>query len=168
MVESQTPRSAVVTGEFVTYAKRMIQVYIADSLPDERAALRLLILDLKMNVVGEASDWATTLAAAPLTDLDMLLVDWSLLPENSLAGLTELRSACPHAIVIVLISHLDAREQAARAAGADGFISKGETPDRVTEHLILAAGRIQARLNRPNQPGKPLTPISKRDQFQSC
>jgi DNA-binding NarL/FixJ family response regulator len=42
-------------------------------------------------------------------------------------------------IVIVLISHLDARQQAARSAGADAFISKDEMPDRVAERLRAAA-----------------------------
>jgi DNA-binding NarL/FixJ family response regulator len=68
------------------------------------------------------------------------LVDWGLLPAESGAALAELRLACPAALVIVLISHLDARQQAARSAGADAFISKGETPDRVAERLLAAAG----------------------------
>jgi DNA-binding NarL/FixJ family response regulator len=140
-----------VSGEFVLYAVTMVQVFIADSLPDERAALRLLVQDLKMNVIGEASDWVATLADAPRTGMEMLLVDWGLLPKDAMAALTELRNACPKAIVIVLISHLDARVQAARTAGADDFISKSETPDRVSKHLRTAAGRIRAGLAQPDQ-----------------
>jgi DNA-binding NarL/FixJ family response regulator len=118
----------------------MTRVYLADAQPEERSALRLLLLDLNMQVVGEAADWPTTLAQAPATHLDMLLVDWGLLPAESGAALAELRLACPAALVIVLISHLDARQQAALSAGADAFISKGETPDRVAERLLAAAG----------------------------
>ena len=59
--------------------------------------------------------------------------------------LVELRKACPTALVIVLISHLDARHQAALSVGADAFISKGETPDRVAERLRLAAASIHVR-----------------------
>ena len=58
----------------------MTRVYVADAKPEERSALRLLLLDLKMEVVGEATDWSTTLANAPATRLDILLVDWELLP----------------------------------------------------------------------------------------
>ena len=123
----------------------MTRVYLADARADERLALRLLLLDLKMDVVGEAADWSTTLAQAPATRLDMLLVDWDLLPADlgvqSLAGL---RLACPNAILVVLISHLDARQQAALSAGADAFISKGETPERVAERLRAAAARFQS------------------------
>jgi DNA-binding NarL/FixJ family response regulator len=57
-------------------------------------------------------------------------------------ALAELRLACPSALVIVLISHLDARQQAALSAGADAFISKSEMPDRVAERLRAAAGTV--------------------------
>src|SRR6185295_17861646 len=117
----------------------MTRVYLADAQPTERSALRLLLLDLKMLVVGEAADWPTTLAQAPATRLDMLLVEWGLLPTASSVALAELRAACPTAIVVILISHLDAREQAALSAGADAFISKGETTDRVAARLRAAA-----------------------------
>ena len=82
----------------------MPRVYLADALPDERSALRLLLLDLKMEVVGEAADWSATLAQAPFSRTDMLLVDWGLLPNAPTAALEELRKACPAALVIVLIS----------------------------------------------------------------
>jgi len=122
----------------------MTRVYIADTKPEERSALRLLLLDLKMKVVGEAADWITTLANAPSTRLNMLLLEWDLLPiDNGVQALVELRLACPGTIIVVLISHLAAREQAAISAGADVFISKGETPDRVAERLSAAAARVR-------------------------
>ena len=121
----------------------MTRVYLADTKPEERSALRLLLLDLKMDMVGEAGDWATTLAQAPLNRTDLLLIDWDLLPSSPTAALDELRQACPAALVIVLISHLDARQQAALSAGADAFISKGETPERVAEHLRIVAASVR-------------------------
>jgi DNA-binding NarL/FixJ family response regulator len=129
----------------------MTRVYIADSQPEERSALRLLLLDIKMEVVGEAVDWSTTLAQAPLNRPEMLLVDWDLLPDAPTVALEELRKACPAALVIVLISHLDARHQAALSAGADAFISKGETPERVVERLRTAAASVVH--NEPRLPG---------------
>ena len=120
----------------------MTRVYLADALPDERSALRLLLLDLKMDVVGEGADWATVMAQAPTLRTDILLVDWDLLPEDSGAALGGLRRACPAALVIVLISHLDARHQAALSAGADAFISKSETPERLADHLRSAAASV--------------------------
>ena len=45
----------------------MTRVYLADAKPEERSALRLLILDLKMEIVGEAADWLTTVSYTHLT-----------------------------------------------------------------------------------------------------
>jgi DNA-binding NarL/FixJ family response regulator len=119
----------------------MTRVYLSDANHEERSALRLMLQDLNMEVIGEAADWATTIVQAPGRRADMLLVDWSLLPRSPTAALEELRRACPAALVIVLISHLDARQQAALSAGADAFISKGETPERVVERLRSVAAR---------------------------
>jgi len=125
------------------YHEVMTRVYVADAKPEERSAIRLLLLDMKMEVVGEAADWSTTLAKAPATRLDMLLVDWELLPiDLGVQALAELRLACPSAIVVVLISHLDARQQAALSAGADAFISKGEMPERMAERLRAVAASV--------------------------
>jgi DNA-binding NarL/FixJ family response regulator len=120
----------------------MTRVYLADALIEERSALRLVLLDLNMEIAGESADWSTTLAQVPLSRSDILLVDWDLLPYSPGAALIELRTVCPDALVIVLISHLDARQQAALSAGADAFISKGETPERVAEHLRTVAASV--------------------------
>ena len=122
----------------------MKRVYLADSQSDERLAFRLILQDLNVQVVGEAADWPTVLAQAPATKPDMLMVDWGLVTAGSGADLAELRMACPGAVVIVLISHLSAREQAALSAGADAFISKGETSDRVAERLRVAVASIRS------------------------
>ena len=143
VAEKQTPQKQDAPGEFVLYHKSMTRVYIADARPEELAALRILLLDLKMEVAGESTDWATALAQAPVSRTDMLLIDWDLLPNSPTAALDEIRRACPAALVIVLISHLDARQQAALSAGADAFISKGETPERVAERLQAVAASVR-------------------------
>jgi DNA-binding NarL/FixJ family response regulator len=143
VADKKTPRLKVTAGESLSYDKNMTRVYLADARLDERSALRLMLLDLKMEISGEAADWVTTLNQAPTSHADMLLVDWDLLPDSPTAALGELREACPAALVIVLISHLDARQQAALSAGADAFISKGETPDRVAERLRNVAAKIE-------------------------
>ena len=123
----------------------MTRVYVADAVKEERSALRLMLQDLNMEMAGEAADWATALTQAPLSLMDMFLIDWELLPRISpTAALNELRRACPVALVIVLISHLDARQQAALSAGADAFISKSETPERVAERLRSVAARSRS------------------------
>ncbi len=122
----------------------MTRVFVADGNREERFAFRLLLLDLKMEVVGESADWTATLANVPTSRLDMLLIDWNLLPRSiPNTALDTLRRVCPTAMVIVLISQLDARQQAAILSGADVFISKAETPDRVAERLRSVAASVR-------------------------
>ena len=136
LAETDTPQPQDAAGEYVLYDEYMTRVYIADPLSEERSALRLVLQDLHLDVIGEAPEWTTTLSEAPTLHPDMLLIDWSMLPNGAQsAALAGLREACPGAMVIVLISHLDARQQAALSSGADTFISKGEAPERVTERL---------------------------------
>ena len=123
----------------------MTRVYLADAQRDQRSALRLLLVDLKMEVVGEAADWSTALAEAPNSRTDMLLVDWDLLPSAPGATLDGLRKACPAPLVIVLISHLDAYQQAAVSSGADLFISKAENAERVADRFCVVAERVHAQ-----------------------
>lgn len=144
VAEIQTPPPMDAAGEFVSYDGYMTRVYIADKKAEERSALRLTLLDLKMDIAGEAADWATALAQAPVSRADMLLIDWDLLPNSPSSALDKLRIACPAALVIILISHMDARQQAALSAGADAFISKGESPERVAERLRSVAAGIRA------------------------
>lgn len=120
----------------------MIRVYIADALPQERLALRLILFDLNMEIAGESEDWLTTSAEVPRCSTDMLVADWGLLPHASNAPLAALRQACPKALVIMLINGVEVRRHAAISAGADGFISRGELPERVAEHLRAAAAKI--------------------------
>jgi DNA-binding NarL/FixJ family response regulator len=156
LAELKIPRPMDVAGGGLLYDGFMKRVYLADAQTDERSALRLMLLHLNLQVVGEAADWPTALAQAPATRPDMVVVDWDLVAKGSGAAhasssdgtsgqaLAELRLVCPTALVIVLISHLDARQQAALSAGADAFISKSEMPDRVAERLRAAAGSVAA------------------------
>ena len=143
MAETDTPQAQDASGEYWLYHEYMTRVYVADAKTEERSALRLLLLDLKMEVVGEAADWTTTLGNAPATSLDMLLIDWDLLPRTiPNTALDSFRKACPATLVIVLISHLEARQQVAILSGADVFISKSESPERVAERLRSVAASI--------------------------
>jgi DNA-binding NarL/FixJ family response regulator len=122
----------------------MKRAFLADAQLDERSAFRLILQDLNMQVVGEAADWPSVLALAPATLPDLIVVDWGLVADESGAALSILRQACPGVVVIVLISHLDSRHQAALSAGADSFISKGETSLRVTERLRDAVASLSS------------------------
>ncbi len=124
---------------YVLKKEDVTRVFLADAHPQERAALRLMLLDIKMAVVGEAAAWPAVLAEAPASRPDMLLVDSGLLSAGSAKDLVKLRCACPMAVIVLLIGQLDTRRQTELIAGADAFISKDETPERVAERLRVAA-----------------------------
>ena len=132
----------VTNGDPLLYDKPMTCVFLAASQSTERFALRLVIIDLKMEVVGEAADWFTTITQVPNLRADLLLLDWGLIPNNPGVALQDFRKACPAVKVIVLISHPDARYQAAISAGGYTFIIKDETPDRFIERLRAAAASL--------------------------
>jgi DNA-binding NarL/FixJ family response regulator len=129
-------------GNIHNKIQSMIRVFIANAKTAERSALRLMLLNLKMDVVGEASDWLTSLVRAPATNFNLLLIDWDLLPANAATSISAMREACSNAIVVVLTSYLDARQQAAQSAGADAFISKGEIPNRLADHLLAISRNL--------------------------
>ena len=118
----------------------MTRVILVDAEIVTRSALRLLLVDMKMQVVGEANDWRSAMAQIQTTNPDMLVVVWELLAGMFARGvLADLRVAHPNLRVVVLSSQLDARKAAFRA-GADAFIAIGDAPDIVTERLREAAG----------------------------
>lgn len=88
----------------------MNRVDFGNTLTEERPAL-------KMEVMGEASDWLTILALTPGSTLNMQLFDWSLFPLDSKVALTALRTS----IVIVLTNHLDNLKQVAHSTAVDNL-----------------------------------------------
>ncbi len=107
-----------------------MDVLLADDQPKVRSALRLLLEHQPdIDVLGEAVnatgllDWVR--AASP----DLVLLDWEL-PSFEPGVLRTLRDLCPSADVIALSGQPEAR-QAALSAGADGFVSKGDPPERL-------------------------------------
>jgi DNA-binding NarL/FixJ family response regulator len=113
----------------------MIRVYIASAKSEERSALRRMLAEQKMQVVGESSDWFSTLAKAPSTDFNLLLVDWDILPMNAATGLSEIRQACTYSIIVVLTSQRDVLKQVALSAGADAFINKSNNLNSLPDQL---------------------------------
>jgi uncharacterized protein YjbJ (UPF0337 family) len=122
----------------------MMRVFIANAKAEERSALRVMLLNLRLEVVGDASDWQTALVKAPATNFNLLLVDWDLLPADAATSLSAMRRACSNAIIVVLTSYLDAHQQAAQSAGADAFISKGEIPNRLADHLLAISRNLNS------------------------
>jgi DNA-binding NarL/FixJ family response regulator len=116
-----------------------MRVLIADDQPQVRSALRLLLKqEPGVTVVGEAEDTQQALELAAGQRPDLVLLDWELpgpwaaqpLKNAGQHLLPALRARCPQVKVVALSGRPEAR-QAALAAGADAFVSKGDPPERV-------------------------------------
>jgi DNA-binding NarL/FixJ family response regulator len=129
------------------------RILLADDQAELRSALRLLLEEKGVGrVTGEAADAAGLLSllggsrgggqlvprgAEPDGQaIQVVLLDWELpgLPPEEL--LNRLRRAVPYAVVLALSSQPEA-EAAALEAGADGFVSKGQPPERLLEVLEI-------------------------------
>jgi DNA-binding NarL/FixJ family response regulator len=108
-----------------------MRILLAESRPRVRFALRALLGERPgLQIVGEAAHGQDLLAQIKAACPDLVLLSWGL---PGLAGadlLPALRSACDDLYVIVLSGRPEAR-QAILDAGANGYISKVEPPERL-------------------------------------
>ena len=112
-------------------SERTLPVLIAENRPQVRSALRLLLTqEPGVTVVGEAQDAQQVRSLVARQRPDLVLLDWELPGWDGPAALVELRKAWPGLAVIVLSGRPEARRPAL-AAGVDGFVSKGDPPDRL-------------------------------------
>ncbi|MBN1180515.1 MAG: response regulator transcription factor [Anaerolineae bacterium] len=97
-----------------------------------RFALRALLQELDgLEIVGETADAEGLMIEAQANCPDVVLLDWDL-PGMTAESRAMVRRFCPHLMVIAL-SGKPGKRQAALEAGADGFLSKLEPPERLLE-----------------------------------
>ena len=117
------------------------RVLVADPSSVVRAGLRIFVeAEPGLEFVGDVSDAHWLLWAFRVAEPDMLVVDCSL-PGGSLARIVEsVRQRRPDTRVVMLGSG-PWQEPSARAAGADSFVSKVESPDVLRAALRPLADR---------------------------
>ena len=119
------------------------RVLVADPNPTVRACLRAFIdAEPDLEFVGDASDEGWLLWALKVEPPDVILLDVALAGKSTMGVLPEVRERSPETR-IVMMSAKPWDESQALGAGAHGFVSKGQPPDRVREALrpccLLAA-----------------------------
>jgi DNA-binding NarL/FixJ family response regulator len=122
-----------------------IRVLVVDDHKVVRVGLRAMIShEPDMEVVGEASDGPSALAAHAELKPDVTLMDLRLPDIGGAELITQLRKGDPAAKFIILTSY-DAEEDVFRAisAGAHGYLLKGTFPEGILEQAIrtVHAGR---------------------------
>jgi DNA-binding NarL/FixJ family response regulator len=117
-----------------------MRVLLADNQSKIRYALHALLEQRPgLEIVGEAVDAKGLLAQVEVACPDLVLLGWGLRGLTAVDLLTALRKTCPDVMVIALSGRPEAR-QAILDAGADGFVSKTDSP----EQLLAAIDRCGA------------------------
>jgi DNA-binding NarL/FixJ family response regulator len=117
------------------------RILLADSVQRVRAAVReLLEFQSDMQVVGEAADGSTTLALVEQLHPDLILLDVRLPDTDGLRLAAALHRAYPQLILVFYAANPpDGVSEAARQAGAVGFVEKGASPQTFLHTLRQAA-----------------------------
>ena len=118
-----------------------IRILIADHQSAVRSAVRLLLeKGLGLDVVGEAADSKELLAQLGSLRPDIILLDWDL-PGWSIASLFDALGELDRQPRVIVLGVKSESMQAALAAGADSYVSKGDPPKRLlSAKLALSSG----------------------------
>jgi DNA-binding NarL/FixJ family response regulator len=108
-----------------------VRILIADDQQRTRQSLKaLLSASLPEMEIWEAADGAEALRLAEDIHPELVVMDIRMPEVDGLAATRGIKSRWPEIKVLVL-SLYEGRQEEARAAGADLFVSKGESPERL-------------------------------------
>jgi DNA-binding NarL/FixJ family response regulator len=112
-----------------------MRILIADDEANVRSALRLLLEHEKdLLVVAEATGIADLFSLNHTTKPHLLLLDWEMAGIETAKVAASLQILFPGLLIVALSSRPEAR-QAALAAGARAFVSKGDPAERLLETI---------------------------------
>ena len=117
-----------------------VRILVADSRPDVRSALKLLLeQDEGMVVSSEAKKGGDVLEQVKATCPDVIIFDCDLPGLQARELLRAVRAVCPGVWVVAICARSEAR-QAALSAGADAFVSKAEPPQSLLSTIRQGTG----------------------------
>ena len=112
-----------------------MRILLAEHHHKVARALRTLLAEKTEHVViGEAVDWRGLIAQAEKTDPELVLLDWGLPGRSGNSSLSDLPPQACRPRVIVLSSRSEVKEKALKA-GADAFVSKSDSPEKLLDAL---------------------------------
>lgn len=142
-----------------------MRIMIAESNPEVRAALRLLLEEQAATwiVASEAANAIELVNKVRSANARIIIIDWDLpgmrvSPVNAGAQRADkifvaIKAISPKSKILVLSTDPEAREEATRI-GADAFLCKSDPPQRLMDAIReLDSGILE---ERPQPPWKPL------------
>jgi DNA-binding NarL/FixJ family response regulator len=112
-----------------------MRILIADDESNVRSALRLLLEhESDLSIVAEATGHSDLYRLTHTTKPELLLLDWELSGAEAHKVAASLQILFPNLIIVALSGRPEAR-QAALAAGAHAFVSKGDPPEQLLDTI---------------------------------
>ena len=121
-------------------ARRPLRVLVVDDHLLARYSIRQQLQELPdLQVVGEATDGFEAVALARTLSPDLVFMDISMPGLNGIEATRRVTADSPRVRVIILSSH-EGLGDAARAAGAAGYLLKGQTTQNVAAAIQQVFG----------------------------
>jgi DNA-binding NarL/FixJ family response regulator len=112
-----------------------MRVLITDDQKQTRKSLRLLLKTFPpIEEIREAANGSEAVRLIPELQPDLVIMDGRMPGMDGVEATRMIKVKWPHMKVILLSMYPEYRE-AAYQAGADSFISKGETPEKLLEAI---------------------------------
>ena len=115
-------------------AQEGLRILVVDDSDDMRRAVAAAVVSTGHEVVGEAADGLSAIAAALELEPDLVVMDWQMPRMDGLSATAAIRDRRP-AIEIIGFSVTTDSDVAAAflRAGASAFVSKGDTAGLLTQ-----------------------------------
>ena len=114
----------------------MIKVLVADDHGVVRKGLRLLLEQYpELVVIGEAANGREALQMVANHQPDVILMDAQMPVMDGIEATRAIKANWPK-VKVVMLTIYSAREQAAKAAGADAFLLKGCPAEKLIETIL--------------------------------
>jgi CheY-like chemotaxis protein len=115
------------------------RILLVDDIPAMRLAVRGLLEDAGLPVIGEAADGLQAVTMAAQLQPDIVVMDVRMPGLDGLAATRRITGAHPHIRVVVYsVFDSDETQQAARQAGAAAFVPKSGPPDHLRAAVLAA------------------------------
>jgi two-component system chemotaxis response regulator CheY len=118
------------------------RVFLIEDVDATRALLRLLLLEMKFQVVGEAGTIFKALQLLPDANADMVMLDLNLPDGDGIEMVARVLEVNPQMVIVVVSAHNDASSvQKALQKGAHGYLIKPFTPKALESCIARAQSR---------------------------
>jgi DNA-binding NarL/FixJ family response regulator len=139
-VDQTMPTPAVTASQPAGSAPKALRVLVVDDTASIRTEIRFLLEEAGLSVVGEASHGAEGVTLAKELKPEVVVMDLRMPILDGIAATSYITRELPQTRVIVFSAFDDdGLEDAARAAGASGFLVKGATPAAIADAVRDAA-----------------------------